>query len=82
MKKFFTNITSIFHKSKKHEAWYGVKYLLVKSYKVYNVPHDLGDEPFYPCEEFHTKEDAFKYLEEYVSKSDKKMCRLYKEIKL
>ena len=82
MKGFFTNITSIFHKKLEHKAWTGVKYVLIHGYRKYKISHELGDEPFYRCSEFKTKDEVFKYLDEEVSKSDRKECRLYKEIKL
>jgi hypothetical protein len=82
MKKWFTNITSVFHKKEGHEAWNKTKYVVVLQHKRYDVGYDLGDEPFYKCVEFKTKEDALGYLDEYVSKVDRKYCHLYKEIKL
>lgn len=82
MIKFFTNITSIFHKEAGHEAWFKHKYVLVLTHKKYNMPHSLGEEPFYHCVEFETKEEALEHLDKYVAKANQKECKLYKEIKL
>lgn len=79
---FFTNITSVFHRKAGHEAWNNTVYCLVLEHIKYELRHSLGEEPFYKCVEFHTKEDALKYLDNYVSKSDRKYCHLYKEIKV
>lgn len=82
IKTFFANIQSVFHKKEGHEAWNNTIYVLILEHKKYNFPTWYGDEPFYACAEFHTKEEALKYLDENVSKSDRKHCHLYKEIKL
>lgn len=82
LKLFFTNITSVFHKKAGHEAWKNTVYCLVLENVKYNFPHSLGEEPFYKCVEFHTREEAQEYLDKYVSKYDRKYCHLYKEIKL
>ena len=75
-------IRSIGYKEQKAEAWMGIKYLLVHGHKRYDIPHILGDDPCYMTSEFETKKEVLDYLDQYVSKSDRKLCRLYKEIKL
>ena len=82
LKKFYCFIRSIEYKERKAEAWMGIKYLLVLGYKRYNIPHVLGEESVYQTDEFETKQEALSFLDEHVSKSDRKLCRLYKEISL
>lgn len=82
IKRFFAFIRSIQYKESKAPAWMGVKYLLIHGYKRYDIPHILGEEACYMTSEFETKQEALDFLDEEVSKSDRKLCRLYKEIKL
>ncbi len=81
MRQFFAIIESIFHKREGHKAWNKTKYCLVLGYKTYEIPQVLGAAHCYDCVEFETRQEAIKYLEENVAKSDKKHCHLYKEIK-
>lgn len=82
IRKFFAFIESIYHKRNKHPAWYEHKYLIVEAYKTYNIPHILGEEQCYMTREFKTKQEALEYLDERVSRADRKLCCLYKEISL
>mgnify|MGYP003523656105 CR=1 FL=1 len=82
MKTFWAIVDSIFHKESKHEAWNQIKYLVVLGHIKIALPHTLGEDYAYKTSEFVSKQEALDYLDQYISKADKKVCHLYKEIKL
>lgn len=81
MKRLNLIIESIFHKRKGREAWNKTNYCLVLGYKHYEIPYVLGEGHCYNCAEFESREEAEKYLDNNVSKSDRKYCKLYKLLK-